>query len=612
MNIVTIPISSILLLLLICLGLASAKSDRIPLINENVERTIDLTSAITRETTKVTFRVEEDGKSTDEYIFALPLSCSGRLASLDMLNDAGIRLDFAATWGNQTSQMHMYRAKLKSSMSSGTVTIKAAFTKRSRPYPIEIPQSDKQYLEFFGSANYVSGYPTTTQKTTIRLPNSNVITFSANPSPAAKSGNAITYGPYKDVAANTINEINVHYEDSKPVLVAKSLFRDVWVSHWGGQLSVEEHYELANEGAKLKGQFSRIDYAFSAATHDRQNVLRQLTLTFPPKANNAFYRDTVGNVSTSKYRNERTKSVMEIKPRYPVWGGWKYTWYHGYSVPLSDFLRHRGSKYALAIPFIASTTNVTHDKVTLRVVLPEGADNVRVAAPFLVDHESQSIVYWYLDTVGRPAVTLEKNNVVDEHNGIVYVSYDYADYNLYRKPLLATGVFFALFVLSMIVLRLDFSIIPDEKSRQDDIIATFRISIIQAASGATVLFKNMQYDFEKAKDAKSKTSYTSTFKAVDITMGGLQSTILEGSTAVEDLAPKLASGALQLSKAYSDKLSAFKKFHGEVLDVLTESGGGEVDEGKKKMLSSSFASFEEKQAQLDDTIRGLVKELGMF
>ena len=47
---------------------------------------------------------------------------------------------------------------------------------------------------------------------------------------------------------------------------------------------------------------------------------------------------------------------------------------------------------------------------------------MRVAPPTKMDHESYDIVYWYLDTLGRPAAVLEKKNVVDgEHSQIVYV-----------------------------------------------------------------------------------------------------------------------------------------------------------------------------------------------
>ena len=88
-----------------------------------------------------------------------------------------------------------------------------------------------------------------------RLPTSNILSYSQQPSPVSKSGSSLTYGPYQDIEGYKYNDegnsnIRIHYEDPKPVLVDKTLLRDVWVSHWGGRMSVEEHYELVNEGAK--------------------------------------------------------------------------------------------------------------------------------------------------------------------------------------------------------------------------------------------------------------------------------------------------------------------------------------------------------------------------
>lgn len=35
--------------------------------------------------------------------------------------------------------------------------------------------------------------------------------------------------------------------------------RSIEISHWGN-INVEEHYEIFNEAAKLKGEFNRVDY----------------------------------------------------------------------------------------------------------------------------------------------------------------------------------------------------------------------------------------------------------------------------------------------------------------------------------------------------------------
>src|SRR5438552_2009874 len=99
-------------------------------------------------------------------------------------------------------------------------------------------------------------------------------------------------------------------------------------------------------------------------------MARDLSLLLPPRAADVYYRDEIGNVSTTKFRNERDKSVLEFKPRYPLFGGWNYTWNHGYNVPLEDFLRYHSEsgRYILNIPFISSFPQTTYDEVKIYVI----------------------------------------------------------------------------------------------------------------------------------------------------------------------------------------------------------------------------------------------------
>lgn len=53
---------------------------------------------------------------------------------------------------------------------------------------------------------------------------------------------------------------------------------------------------------------------------------------------------------------------------------------------------------------------VTED-FTLKVVLPEGAYDIKAELPFEVDDQSQEITYSYLDTIGRPTLRFNKKLV---------------------------------------------------------------------------------------------------------------------------------------------------------------------------------------------------------
>jgi oligosaccharyltransferase complex subunit alpha (ribophorin I) len=55
---------------------------------------------------------------------------------------------------------------------------------------------------------------------------------------------------------------------------------------------------LSNIGAKLAGEFSRIDYQEQTA----KNSFRSTTVKLPPDTWGLYYRDEVGNISTSRVR----------------------------------------------------------------------------------------------------------------------------------------------------------------------------------------------------------------------------------------------------------------------------------------------------------------------
>lgn len=77
-----------------------------------------------------------------------------------------------------------------------------------------------------------------------------MVNLKERPEPVSRSGNVVTYGPYTDVPPFSHAELYVHYQDSRPILVAKTLERKMEISHWGGNLNVQEDYELHHEGAK--------------------------------------------------------------------------------------------------------------------------------------------------------------------------------------------------------------------------------------------------------------------------------------------------------------------------------------------------------------------------
>jgi oligosaccharyltransferase complex subunit alpha (ribophorin I) len=237
-----------------------------------------------------------------------------------------------------------------------------------------------------------------------------------------------------------------------------TLVKEIEVSMWG-RVSFEEVYDLLHTGATLTGGFSRFDYSVKGA---RGASFHELRANLPRDAVNVYYRDQIGNVSTSRLRPTATRQELEFKPRFPIFGGWKSQWYLGYSVPTHSVLsRTGGNKFKLEVDFSTSLEGAAVDDLTVKVILPEGATNVEANLPFEVDAQSRTTRQTYLDTpvFGRPVLVLQKKNVVAQHNVPFEVTFEFQTSFMLHEPLLLVGAFLALFLFCMLVFRLDVSLV---------------------------------------------------------------------------------------------------------------------------------------------------------
>lgn len=280
-----------------------------------------------------------------------------------------------------------------------------------------------------------------TQKTKVKFPGTNVPDYtktsgikSGSGSDPERQGATYTYGPYDTakLAPGTTYPIKVRYEFTKPVLTAHKLERDLEVSHWGGNLATEERYWLRNNGSELSKQFNRVEWTLSSFQNLPSSALRELKYPLKPGSVDPYFIDDVGNVSTSRYRPSPTpkrEANLELKPRYPVFGGWNYSFRVGWNNDLATFLRRvtGTDSYALKVPFLEGPKipeGIQYEKVIVRVVLPEGARNVQFETvegaasnglPNAGTIESQMSSYkTFMDTLGRTVLTLSVDNLSDE------------------------------------------------------------------------------------------------------------------------------------------------------------------------------------------------------
>lgn len=154
--------------------------------------------------------------------------------------------------------------------------IKEYHKRRRTPFPESITLKTAQTMEFFDSQYLLSPYEVEKQVTLYMLEAHRIIMFKETESvKQVKEG--IRYGPFKNTPPFSFELIRLLFEYNDPQLLLTRATKTYTVSHWGN-INVDEHFELENVGAKLKGEFSRVDYDY---LRKGDNCLKQISAEYP-------------------------------------------------------------------------------------------------------------------------------------------------------------------------------------------------------------------------------------------------------------------------------------------------------------------------------------------
>ena len=277
-----------------------------------------------------------------------------------------------------------------------TLGISYYLLKAYKPLPSAIQQDEPQFLSYSFSAYCPSAYTTSKQKTEVKFPSANIPDYTKLPGSGdvkefpQKQGAKLTYGPFDEKPAGAEELVQVRFEFNKPVSHVSLLERDIEVSHWGGNVAFEERYTLIHRGANLSSLFNRVKWAQSQYYNPTTHALKDMKFPLRVGSADPYYTDVIGNVSTSRFRSNKKEALLEIKPRYPVFGGWKYPFTIGWNSDAKNFLRKTVSgSYALNVPFLEGPKQpegVEYQQVRVRVILPEGAEYVLWPSTFYLLH----------------------------------------------------------------------------------------------------------------------------------------------------------------------------------------------------------------------------------
>lgn len=445
------------------------------------------------------------------------------------------------------------------------------------------------------------------QQTTILTGSSTIDSFT-KVSPSERRNDRVVYGPYGAQETGFVRSapITVHYLNNRPFLTVTSVQRVLEISHWGN-LAVEEHYEMKHAGAQLTGGFHRIDYQRNPA-HLAPSSFHTIVAKLPPSAADIYYRDRIGNISTSTVRvsGDRKHLDLELKPRFPLFGGWKTQFYMGYNLPVSQFLsrgtKAQSTRYQLKAKFGSPFQIANVDDMTVRVIIPEGASNIKVHLPFEVDEESREITKTYLDIAGRPVVVLRKRNVIRDHDQYFTVTYDFPESAILQEPLMVMGGLFAFCLFVMVYVRFDLTIgktkahrIEEKRERAEELAEQF---VIQQ-NERNKLYKTLERVIESSDSQRMQSIHVET---------------REKRAQIEKFVRESIIAPLnRLDKKIADKVQAVEdkeKSKFAVVDSLVKSKSEAATGGRGgRSKMPQIGELKKKYEQLTDEIMDLLDEI---
>jgi len=505
-----------LIFILLTLGIFSnVYSDIIDsgLVNSKVQRKIDISTHLVKTVSTIT--VENKGSAAQRYyLVSIPSSLADSVSFLNAVDEDKEKLKVAKSSVAGQSGKAFYRVELDPVLDAGksaTIEVEAVFSHVLQPYPSEIQQTEKQLVVYEGNLFFYSPYSTTSQSTAVTTANNNVESYTKT-KPVSQTDTTINYGPYEDKAAFSEGPLKVHEENNTPFLTVTGMDRVIEVSHWGN-IAVEEHIDIMHTGAKLKGSFSRFDYQ---RQQDGLASIKSFKTVLPASARDVYYRDEIGNISTSNMKEMDESVDVELRPRFPLFGGWKTRYFLGYNVPSYEYLFNKGDAYALKMRFVDHIyDDMLVDQMQLKIILPEGSKNIELKVPFDVERKGDEIHYTYLDTTGRPVVVLNKLGLVEQHIQDFELHYSFSKHLLLQEPMLLVGAFYLLFLIVIIYVRLDFAITKDEAKESRMRVSSLIDEIQSAHDRRSALYQSYDDAINKFKSSKDLTAFQTSRKKIE-------------------------------------------------------------------------------------------------
>ncbi|XP_043285075.1 dolichyl-diphosphooligosaccharide--protein glycosyltransferase subunit 1 [Venturia canescens] len=514
---------------------------------KNVDRTIDLQSQLAKITTKMV--IENSGKTPiRSVLFAVEESKKDVLSWISAHTRDASRGELKVKLRKVDKPGVFYEVELRDALQPGRTTaveVETVMTHDLEPYPHQITQKDKQLVRYRGNLYLYSPYTVNKQTTVVNLPSRSIESYT-RVKPVSQNDATLMYGPYDKKLPLTEQELTVHFENNNKFLTVKRLERVIEVSHWGN-IAVEETLNVVHTGALLKGSFSRYEYSRSSKVG--QPSVHSFDTVLPAAASDIYYRDEIGNISTSHTRVKKDSVEVNLRPRFPLFGGWKTHYILGYNVPSYEYLYHNNDEFVLEMRLLDHVfDDMVVDELILRVILPESARDVELVLPYPATRLPDSYHYAYLDVAGRPVISITKKNLVENHISNFQLKYHFSRILMLQEPLLIAIALYLLFLTVIVYVRMDFSIDKDEASESKLRIAGVCEKILAAQDRRVTSYNELDDQLAYLKANKDANAFLTAVKSINAEYKNATNSVNEFATKLKSDSPDVYDKVQELQK----------------------------------------------------------------
>ena len=436
------------LLIIICFQIIS-NSDSGDFTIAEVKRTINLKECIITIENNIKFKINS---FEDTFRYVVPKNNTYTLIRITAESLKGKRLEMQKTSDDQ--DYDYYDILLQG---NDEILVKEDYFEKLLFKPKNIYIKEDQLELFTDTVNLVSPYKVKSTTTIVILPSERTKLIKYTKANSNQSGEKIIYALTEEIAPFGTKKLYIHYLNNKPLMVFNYATKTFQVSHWGN-IAVTEEYQIENIGAKLIGEFGRIDY--DEGVTGGKNAMKKIRAKLPLRAWGLWYRDEIGNVSTSNARRDMNDVDLELTPRFPILGGWKSNYDIGYNLPTKFHVKtNNQGNYMVNLTFGMPYKNMLARNYTVKIILPESADNIKVKlpidAPYQIEYDKE---YGCLDLFGRKSIIIRLNNMYDVYNTNIFITYDYQWTMLFVKPVILIFYFLIIFIILIIYSRANISL----------------------------------------------------------------------------------------------------------------------------------------------------------